>query len=115
MKNSRMIYSTDSAAQKCPRCGQYECICDQPPEAPLAGQTAKILVDRKGRKGKSVTVVEGLRVNPMHLAEIAKSMKQKIGTGGTAKNGRIEIQGEHRQVVAGMLQDLGVKTKLSGG
>lgn len=115
MKNSRMVYSTDSAAEKCPRCGQFDCICEQQVETPLAGQSAKILVDRKGRKGKSVTVVEGLRVNPMHLADIAKSIKQKIGTGGTAKNGRIEIQGEHRKVVAGMLQELGVKTKFVGG
>ena len=62
-----------------------------------------------------MTVVEGLRVNPMHLADIAKTIKQKIGTGGTAKQGRIEIQGEHRDKVATILQDMGVKTKFSGG
>jgi translation initiation factor 1 len=115
MKNSQLVFSTDSNNQKCPKCGQLECICSTEKDTPLAGQSAKILIDRKGRKGKSMTVIEGLRVNPMHLAEIAKSIKQKLGTGGTAKNGRIEIQGEHRPKVASILQEMGVKTKNSGG
>lgn len=114
-KNSNLVYSTDSTKQKCPKCGQYDCICNKVEDGPLAGQTAKIMVDRKGRKGKSMTVVEGLKVNPMHLADIAKTIKQKIGAGGTAKQGRIEIQGEHRDKVAAVLQEMGVKTKFSGG
>ena len=115
MKNSQLVFSTESNKQKCPKCGRLECICEKTENAPLAGQTAKILIDRKGRKGKSVTVVEGLHVNPMHLAEIAKSIKQKLGTGGTAKKGRIEIQGEHRPKIAEILQAMGVTTKNSGG
>lgn len=114
-KNSNLVYSTDSSKQKCPKCGQFECVCNEVKDGPLAGQTVKILIDRKGRKGKSVTIVEGLKVNPMHLADIAKTIKQKIGTGGTAKQGRIEIQGEHREKVAAVLQDMGVKTKFAGG
>ncbi len=114
-KNSSLVYSTDSSQQKCPVCHQYECMCEQPDDGPLAGQSAKIMIDRKGRKGKSVTVVHGLKVNPTHLADIAKTIKQKIGAGGTAKQGRIEIQGEHRDKVAAVLQDMGVKTTLSGG
>lgn len=82
---------------------------------PLDGQQVTIRIDRKGRKGKSVTVVEGLSVNPDHLAEIAKELKQSIGTGGTAKQGRIEIQGEHRDNVATILQQKGIKCKFSGG
>ena len=62
-----------------------------------------------------MTVIEGLKVNPMHLAEIARLIKQKMGTGGTAKQGRIEIQGEHRDKVASILQEMGVKTIFSGG
>ncbi len=81
---------------------------------PIEGQKVKIRIDRKGRKGKSVTVVEGLSVNPTHLAEIAKELKQKLGTGGTAKEGRIEIQGEHRDKIAEILQEKGVKSKFSG-
>ncbi len=115
MKNSQLVYSTNSNKHKCPTCGQYECICETKADAPLAGQTAKITIDRKGRKGKSMTVIEGLKVNPMHLAEIARLIKQKMGTGGTAKQGRIEIQGEHRDKVASILQEMGVKTIFSGG
>ncbi len=115
VKNSNLVYSTDSTKQKCPVCGRYDCQCDLVEDAPLAGQSAKILIDRKGRKGKSVTVVEGLKVNPMHLADIAKIIKQKLGTGGTAKQGRIEIQGEHRDKVAAVLRELGVTVKFSGG
>ncbi len=82
---------------------------------PLEGQQATLRIDRKGRKGKSVTVVEGLSVNPTHLGELAKELKQKLGTGGTAKQGRIEIQGEHREKIAELLQEKGVKSKFSGG
>ena len=82
---------------------------------PVEGQEVKIRIDRKGRKGKSVTVVEGLLVNPTHLAEIAKELKQKLGTGGTTKEGRIEIQGEHREKIAEILQEKGIKSKFSGG
>jgi len=126
MKNSQLVYSTNSnkhkcptcgqyecicetKADKCPTCGQYECICETKADAPLAGQTAKITIDRKGRKGKSMTVIEGLKVNPMHLAEIARLIKQKM------EQGRIEIQGEHRDKVASILQEMGVKTIFSGG
>jgi len=62
-----------------------------------------------------MTIIDGLKVNPAHLSDIAKTIKRKIGTGGTAKQGRIEIQGEHRNKVAALLQEMGVRTKLSGG
>ncbi len=115
MKNSKLVYSTDKGRQKCPKCGQYDCICETPAKVPLTGQTAKILIDRKGRKGKGMTVIEGLRVNPAHLADIARKLKQQLGVGGTAKNGRIEIQGEHRDKIAAILGEMGVKSKFSGG
>jgi translation initiation factor 1 len=114
-KSSSLVYSTDASKKKCPTCGQYDCVCESVEDKPLSGQTVKIRIDRKGRKGKSVTMIEGFQVNPMHLADIAKTIKQKIGTGGTAKEGRIEIQGENRDKVAAILNDLGVKTKFSGG
>ena len=114
MAKSALVYSTDRSKQKCPTCGRYECTCEEADSQPLSSQSAKIYIDRKGRKGKSMTIVEGLKVNPQHLAEIAKTIKQKIGTGGTAKQGRIEIQGEHHEKVAAVLRDLGVKTSSSG-
>jgi len=115
MKNSNLVYTTDHSREKCPKCGQYDCVCETSDEQPLSGQTAKITLDRKGRKGKSMTVVKGLKVNPNHLADIAKTIKQKIGTGGTAKEGRIEIQGDHRDKVATLLREMGVTIRFSGG
>lgn len=117
MTKSVLVYSTDASKSKCPVCGQYDCRCEKTEDKPLAltGQSARIRIDRAGRKGKSVTIIEGLRVNPSHLAEIAKTIKQKLGVGGTAKEGRIEIQGEQRDKVAVVLRDMGVKIKFSGG
>jgi translation initiation factor 1 len=109
MTKSVLVYTTDASKQKCPTCGQYECRCQRTEDKPLAGQSAKIKIDRAGRKGKSVTVIEGLQVNPAHLAKIAKIIKQKLGTGGTAKEGHIEIQGDHREKVAALLGEMGVK------
>ena len=114
-KNSSLVYSTDSNKKRCPKCGQFECICRQEKSKPLENQTARISLDRKGRKGKSVTLIEGLSVNPQHLADIAKKLKQFIGSGGTAKQGRIELQGDHRKRVAEKLEEMGVKTKFIGG
>ncbi len=107
-KNSHLVYSTNSS----------EKIDNTPKQKSSTAKktgTAKIMLDRKGRKGKNMTVVEGLSVNPQHLADIAKQLKQFLGTGGTAKQGRIEIQGDHRKKVAEKLESLGFKTKFSGG
>lgn len=107
-KNSRLVYSTNPSAQtKDPAIKSSS--------APKKTGTAKIMLDKKGRKGKSVTIVDGLAVNPQHLADIAKQLKQFLGTGGTAKQGRIEIQGDHRNKIAEKLEALGFKTKFSGG
>jgi translation initiation factor 1 len=108
MKNSRLVYSTN------PSVNTNE--TNEPSSKDNKNHgTAKILLDRKGRKGKNMTIVEGLSVNPQHLAEIAKSLKQGLGTGGTAKQGRIEIQGDFRKKVAEKLMEMGIKSKFSGG
>lgn len=111
IKNSELVYSTDSQKRRCPECGKYECQCPAEKKTTLSGQVAKLYIDKKGRKGKSVTVVDGLSVNPAYLAEIARSIKQKIGTGGTAKQGRIEIQGDHLGKVKELLSFMGVKVR----
>ena len=106
-KNSRLVYSTGEMSPEEPQ----PKVSNPKKEV----QTARIHLDRKGRKGKSVTVVDGLSVNPTHLAEMAKTLKQKLGTGGTAKQGRIEIQGDHRQKVAELMKEMGFKIKFVGG
>ncbi len=115
MKNSDLVYSTDPNREPCPNCGKYGCECETESETPLAGQTAALKIERKGRKGKSVTLVEDLQSNSFQLAELGKALKQYCGTGGTVKNGRIEIQGEHREKIAKKLDEMGIKSKRVGG
>ncbi len=61
------------------------------------GSSIRILLDRKGRKGKTVTLVTGLRHNPDTMSEIAHHLKERCGTGGTVKEGNIELQGDQRE------------------
>ena len=68
-----------------------------------------------GRKGKGVTVVSELPLNEDALKELATQLKNKCGTGGTVKDGRIEIQGDHRDTIAQELEKLGYKVKRAGG
>ncbi|HEY6192423.1 MAG TPA: translation initiation factor [Bacteroidota bacterium] len=60
------------------------------------GKTARISLDTKGRKGKAVTVISGLQHNPETLKEIARILKEHCATGGTVKEGAIELQGDQR-------------------
>jgi translation initiation factor 1 len=78
-------------------------------------QTAVIQRTSKGRGGKVVTLIKNLRLSPDDQKSLAKHLKQTCGTGGTIKDGVIEIQGDHRENLAAALQHLGYKTKLAGG
>ena len=71
--------------------------------------------ESKGRGGKTVTLVKNLTLSENDIKALAKKLKQTCGSGGTIKNGVIEIQGEHRKRIAEKLQKLGYKVKLSGG
>ncbi len=75
----------------------------------------RVARETKGRKGKGVTVVTGLPLSEGELAVLGKKLKQKCGAGGTVKNGVVEIQGDHRDVVVTILNDLGFRAKRSGG
>jgi translation initiation factor 1 len=82
---------------------------------PPQQQTAYLHRDSKGRGGKTVTLVKNLQLTPDDLKELAKTLKQACGTGGTIKDGVIEIQGEHREKIAAALQAMGYKVKIAGG
>ncbi|QJW92756.1 translation initiation factor [Frigoriglobus tundricola] len=86
-----------------------------PPPAPKKVYTVKLGRETAGRKGKGVTVVWELPLNEDELKELATQLKNKCGTGGTAKDGRIEIQGDHRDKIAQELEKLGYKVKRAGG
>ncbi len=68
------------------------------------GMKVRIFLDTKGRKGKTVTVISGLQHNPATMDEIARTLKQHCGAGGSVKNGTIEIQGDQRERVAQKLR-----------
>lgn len=74
-------------------------------------QTIRVAIDRKRRAGKSVTVASGFALTAESLAKLATALKKKCGAGGTAKDGEIEIQGEHAEIVANELRKLGYRVK----
>jgi translation initiation factor 1 len=69
----------------------------------------------KGRKGKGVTVVTGLPLGQSEIEKLARDLKKKCGSGGTVRDGTIEIQGEHRDALVQELGRLGFTVKRSGG
>ena len=78
-------------------------------------QTASLHRTSKGRGGKVVTLVKNLHLSPDDYKTLTKHLKQTCGSGGTIKDGVIEIQGDHRETVAVALRQLGYKTKMAGG
>ncbi len=78
-------------------------------------QNVRIQASRKGRKGKTVTVITGFQAKDETLIELVKKLKTQCGTGGTVKENEIEIQGEHTQKLLQILTQLGYKAKISGG
>jgi len=94
-KNTRTVYSTESG-RICPDCGHPvgECRCKE--KTPPANGPVRITEERKGRRGKTVTVIAGLPLDHDGLLSLARELKGKCGAGGTVTNGTIEIQGGHR-------------------
>lgn len=113
--NARVVYSTGTDG-KCPVCGwpQRNCQCstrrtvDEPVPARLV---AKLRMEKKGRGGKTVTVVYGLPENPPFLKELAQQLKRACGAGGTVVEGGVELQGDLRNRVRDYLTTRGYVVK----
>jgi translation initiation factor 1 len=106
----------DSAhGRMCPRCRkpQDKCRCGKE-LAPPAGDGI-VRVRREVRNGKTLTVVLGVLLREPELKELGRQLKQKCGTGGTVKNGAIEIQGDHRELIVATRAGAGHRVKLAGG
>jgi translation initiation factor 1 len=84
-------------------------------DLPPPQHNLKIQATRKGKGGKTVTEVTGWQVSDETLQKIAKQLKNQCGSGGTVKDGAIEIQGDHRPKILEVLVGLGYKAKTSGG
>jgi translation initiation factor 1 len=113
--NVRLVYSTQNAG-KCPVCGwpQRSCQCGTRKAAsePLPARTvAKLRVEKKGRSGKTVTVVYDLPKNEEFLKDLSAKLKRACGTGGTVAEGAVELQGDVRQRVRDLLGQLGYVVK----
>ena len=107
MSNSRLVYSTDDGDRR------------RKPErkAPSRNEPGDGIVrvsrDKTGRRGKTVTVVRGLPA--ADLADAASDLKRHCGTGGTIKDGTVELQGDHREKAVARLRSQGYQVKLAGG
>ena len=114
--NGGLVYSTE-AGRMCPVCRHpiVQCACRKN-AAPAAGDgVVRIFFETKGRGGKGVTVIRGLGLAEDALAALGKKLKAACGVGGTAKDGVVELQGDHRDRVMALLAAQGVKAKKAGG
>ena len=118
MTQSRTVYST-AQGRMCPECGkaQAACVCREQQKLQVKKGDGVVRVSRetKGRGGKGVTLVTGLPLAEEALKELASKLKQTCGTGGTVKDGVIEIQGDQREKLCAYLLKAGYKAKLAGG
>jgi translation initiation factor 1 len=116
LKNyARLVYSTDNAG-RCPGCGwpQRNCQCSSQraaDEAVPSRIVAKLRMEKKGRGGKTVTVVHGLPRNASFLRELAQELKRACGTGGTVTDDGVELQGDLRERVREVLDGRGFIVK----
>ncbi len=112
---SALVYSTESG-RMCPACGQpvAQCACKKA-ALPVGDGIVRVQRETKGRGGKSVTVVRGLALEETALAALAKQLKTACGSGGTAKDGVIEVQGDHVDKLMELLRAQGRTVKRVGG
>ena len=111
-----LVYSTD-AGRMCPQCRQpvAQCLCGQR-VAPAAGDgIVRVSRETKGRKGKGVTLIKGVPLDDAALALLGKQLKALCGCGGTVKDGVIEVQGDHVDMVIEHLKKQAWTVKRAGG
>lgn len=104
--NSRLVYSTQTGR-----------VANEKPKetAPVGDGTVRVWPEKKGRGGKVVTVIAGLPLVPEALTALAKQLKKRCGGGGTVKEGTIELQGDHVELMVETLKKQGYKAKRAGG
>ncbi|MFZ2957568.1 MAG: translation initiation factor [Candidatus Ozemobacteraceae bacterium] len=130
--DSRLVYTTDEG-RICPECSLpvNDCSCRKGKKAQNTRTSSGVSVpggksgngdgvirlrrEVKGRGGKTVTTISGVPGGEAALDELAKRLKKRCGTGGTVRDGVIEIQGDHRDAISAELQKAGFTVKLAGG
>lgn len=109
-EKSRLVYSTDKILSR------KEKPAGKTPQATssLSQRKVYLRLDRKGRGGKSVTLIEGIQMPGKDREALLKQLKTSLGTGGALKNDVLEIQGDHCDAIIAMLQGMGYKPKRAG-
>ena len=113
MSDRRLVYSTDPACSPATP-GAAGAVVKAEPRVPDDG-VVRILRDRSGRGGKVVTVVHGLPGDSAARTTLAAEFRRLCGAGGAVKADTVELQGDHRERVAGLLRARGYRVKLAGG
>jgi translation initiation factor 1 len=120
MQNKRttggLVYSTESG-RMCPACRQpvARCSCGTQETAPATDGIVRVSRETKGRGGKAVTLVRGLALDSAALSSLGKQLKSACDSGGTVKDGVIEVQGDHCERVIEALKAQGWTVKRAGG
>ncbi len=111
-----LVYSTDSG-RMCPACRQplAQCVCRQQSALPSGDGVVRVSRETKGRGGKAVTLVNGVALDNVALSALGKQLKAACGSGGTVKEGVIEVQGDHVDRVVAWLAAAGHSVKRAGG
>jgi translation initiation factor 1 len=111
-----IVYSTDHG-RMCPDCGMpiADCVCRRKDPVRKGDGIVRLGRETKGRKGKGVTLITGLSLPDDELLKLASDLKRRCGSGGTLRDGVIEIQGDHRDILLEELRKRGHTVKRSGG
>ena len=111
-----LVYSTESG-RMCPACRQplKQCVCKSRKAAAPSDGIVRVSRQTKGRGGKAVTLVRGLTLDEPALSSLGKQLRAACGSGGTVKDGVIEVQGDHCERVIELLTLQGLAVKRAGG
>ncbi|MCH2171556.1 translation initiation factor Sui1 [Myxococcota bacterium] len=116
-RGDRGIVYSSAMGRMCPQCGQpvAKCRCQTSPRAPQGDGIVRVRRERKGRKGKTVTTIDGLPLPSDELRKLARDLKRHCGSGGSLVDRIIEIQGDHVNLVIEELEARGYQVKRAGG
>jgi len=108
-----LVYSTDGG-RMCPACRHPVAVCACKAQSAILGDGV-VRVSRQKRAGKTVTLVQGLALDAAALAVLGKQLRSACGSGGTVKDGVIEVQGDHCESVMELLAQQGHRPRRAGG
>ena len=114
--DSVLVYSTDGGGGRaCSSCRKSPCVCPEDVTVPAREQVITVSAERKGRGGKTVTILRGFRLTRRDREALLKDLKRSCGSGGTVREDHLELQGDQRDGAVAWLERQGFRTRRSGG